>query len=120
MFMYIFQYSINTLPNQRSHICHPSFIFRSYIARHWWLKPIILATREAEFRRIVVGSQSQQMVCEILLKTPNTHTHTRAHTGARTHTHRASGVAQMVEHSPLSGSPEFKHQYAPLPKKEAI
>jgi hypothetical protein len=27
--------------------------------RHWWLKPVILATQEAEIRRIAVQSQSQ-------------------------------------------------------------
>jgi hypothetical protein len=31
-------------------------------ARHWWLTPIILATREAEIRRIVVQRQPRQIV----------------------------------------------------------
>jgi hypothetical protein len=42
-------------------------------ARHWWLTPIILATQEAEVRRIMVGSQPGQMVHKTLSeKTPIT------------------------------------------------
>jgi hypothetical protein len=32
------------------------------IARCWWLMPIILATQEAEIRRIIVQSQQGQLV----------------------------------------------------------
>jgi hypothetical protein len=32
------------------------------IAGHQWLTPVILATQEAEIRRIVVGSQLGQIV----------------------------------------------------------
>jgi hypothetical protein len=35
-------------------------------ARHWWLTPVILATQEAEIRRIEVRSQPRQIVQEIL------------------------------------------------------
>jgi hypothetical protein len=35
-------------------------------ARHWWLKPIILAIQEAEIRRIMVQSQPRQIVPETL------------------------------------------------------
>jgi hypothetical protein len=35
-------------------------------ARHWWLTPVILATQEAEIKRIIVQSQSRQIVPEIL------------------------------------------------------
>jgi hypothetical protein len=33
------------------------FYFKTSNARHWWLTPIILATQEAEIRRITVRSQ---------------------------------------------------------------
>jgi hypothetical protein len=36
------------------------------IARHQWLSPIILATLEAEIRRIMVRSQARQIVHETL------------------------------------------------------
>jgi hypothetical protein len=35
-------------------------------AEHWWLTPIILATQEAEFRRIMVQSQPRQIVYKTL------------------------------------------------------
>jgi hypothetical protein len=35
-------------------------------AEHWWLTPIILATKEAEIRRITVRSQPEQIVWETL------------------------------------------------------
>jgi hypothetical protein len=38
----------------------------SHVARCRWLTPVILATQEAEIRRIVVQSQLQQIVCETL------------------------------------------------------
>jgi hypothetical protein len=34
--------------------------------------PVILATQEGEIRRITVGSQPWEIVCETLLKNPNT------------------------------------------------
>jgi hypothetical protein len=36
------------------------------LAGHWWLSPIILATQEAEIRRIAVPSQPGQIDCETL------------------------------------------------------
>jgi hypothetical protein len=36
------------------------------LARHWWLIPVILATQEAEIRRILVQSQLWQIVQETL------------------------------------------------------
>jgi hypothetical protein len=32
------------------------------LARHWWLIPVILATQDAEIRRITVQSQPGQIV----------------------------------------------------------
>jgi hypothetical protein len=34
--------------------------------RHQWLGPVILATQEAQIRRIEVRSQPEQIVCETL------------------------------------------------------
>jgi hypothetical protein len=36
------------------------------IARHLWLPPVILATQEAEIRRIVVQDSSRQVIVETL------------------------------------------------------
>jgi hypothetical protein len=59
--------------------------------RHWWLKPIILATQEAEIRRFMVQSQPRQIVLMTLSqKNPLQK--------------RAGRVAQGV-------GPEFKPQY---------
>jgi hypothetical protein len=61
------------------------------VAGHWWLTPVILATQEAEIRRIAVHSQPGQIICETLSrKNPSPK--------------RACGVAQGV-------GPEFKPQY---------
>jgi hypothetical protein len=61
-------------------------------ARHQWLMPIILATQEAEMRRITVRSQPGQINSqELIPKIPNTK--------------RAGGVAQGI-------GPEFKPQYS--------
>jgi hypothetical protein len=42
------------------------------MARYQWLTPVILATQEAEIRRIVVRSQPRQIVLKTLsLKNPS-------------------------------------------------
>jgi hypothetical protein len=45
-------------------ICNLSIIFLS--ARHQWLMPVILATHRTEIKRMVVQSQSGQIVCKTL------------------------------------------------------
>jgi hypothetical protein len=61
------------------------------LARCWWLTPVILATQEAEIRRISVGSQPGKIVLETLsFKTLLKN--------------RAGGVAQ-------GEGPEFTSQY---------
>jgi hypothetical protein len=37
-------------------------------ARRWWLTPVILATQEAEIRRISVQGQTGQIIHETYLK----------------------------------------------------
>jgi hypothetical protein len=59
--------------------------------RHWWLTPIVLATQEAEIKRITVQRQPGQIVCETLSR-------------KKPSQKRAGGVAQGV-------GPEFKPQY---------
>jgi hypothetical protein len=74
------------LPNTAS-----SENWKKYLARLRWLTPVILATREAEIRRIEVESQPRQIVCETL---------SRKNLSQK----RAGGVTQGV-------GPEFKPQY---------
>jgi hypothetical protein len=66
-------------------------------ARCWWLMPVILSIQEAEIRRILVQSQSREIVLETLSqKYPSQK--------------RAGAGAQGVD-------PEFKPQYCKKKKK---
>jgi predicted P-loop ATPase len=69
-----------------------------YEAGHWWITSVILATQEAELRRVVVQSQPRQIVHEILSQ--KTH-----------HKKRTGGVTQGV-------GPEFKPQYCKKKKNK--
>jgi hypothetical protein len=42
------------------------FLKTTVTAERWWLTPVILATQEAEIRRITVQSQTRQRVHETL------------------------------------------------------
>jgi hypothetical protein len=59
----------------RNHKVHPFKVHNSTVlaysrvtqlAGRWWLTPVILATQEAEIKRIVVRSQSRRIVLETL------------------------------------------------------
>jgi hypothetical protein len=65
----------------------------SHPARHWWLTPVILATQEAEFRRMVVKASPGKW-------SPRPYLETNPSSKKK----RAGGVAQ-------AGGPEFKPQY---------
>jgi hypothetical protein len=67
------------------------------LAEHQWLTPVILATREAEIRRIVVQSQPGQIVHKTLSR-------------KTFHKNRVSGVAQ-------GEGTEFKPQYCKKKKE---
>jgi hypothetical protein len=67
-----------------------NFHAKMEFSQHQQLTPIILATQEAEIRRIMVRSQSRQIVHEILSQ-------------KTLHKNRAGGVAQ-------GEGPEFKSQ----------
>jgi hypothetical protein len=55
-------------PGVQSHVVKPYFIYKQSlkITRCQWLMPVILATQEAEIRRVVVRSQPGQIVRETL------------------------------------------------------
>jgi hypothetical protein len=74
---------------------------KTTVAGCWWLTPVILASREAEIRRIEVQSQHQvNSSQDPILKKPNTK-------------NRAGGVAQVVVYLPskceaLSSNPSIR------------
>jgi hypothetical protein len=65
--------------------------FKKIPTGHWWLTPVILATQEAEVRRIMVQSHPRQIV----RKTPS----------------RIFPSHKMGQWSSLRENPEFKPQY---------
>jgi hypothetical protein len=65
----------------------------------WWLTPVIVATQEAEIRRISVRSQPRQ------------NSSARPYLQKTFHRKRAGGVAQAV-------GPEFKLQHCKKKKKK--
>jgi hypothetical protein len=54
---------------------------KKFLARCWWLTPVILAAQEAEIRRITVQSQPRQIVYKTLSQ-------------KTLHKNRAGGVTQ--------------------------
>jgi hypothetical protein len=49
------------------HLENSLLVLRKLIeARHWWFMPVILATQEAEIRRITIRSQLRQIVLKTL------------------------------------------------------
>jgi hypothetical protein len=77
-----------------------SFLKKEKRAGCWWLMPIILATQEAEIRRIMVRNQPGQIVCETL-------------SGKSLSQKRSGGVVQGVE-------PEFKSSTTKKEKKSLL
>jgi hypothetical protein len=74
------------------------------ISWHHWLTPVILATQEAEIRRITVQSQPRANSSQDPISKNPSHTHTYTQ-------NRAGGVAQ-------GEGPEFNPQYTTHTKKE--
>jgi hypothetical protein len=63
-------------------------------ASHQWLTPVILATQEAEIKRIKVQSQSRQRVHETYLEK----------------THHKKGLVEWLKVKTLSSSPNTTHR----------
>jgi hypothetical protein len=58
---------VEHLPSkQEDMISNPSAEKKFFLVRCWWLSPIILATQEAEIRKIKVQSQPRQIVLETI------------------------------------------------------
>jgi hypothetical protein len=70
------------------------------VAGHQWLTPVILATQEAEIKRIAIWSQPRQIICDTLSRKNSIQK-------------RAGGVAKGVR-------PEFKPQYCKKKKKASV
>jgi hypothetical protein len=71
-----------------------------FYAGRWWLLPIILATQEAEIRRMQFEASPGKIVCKTLSRKK------------KKSQKRDGGVAQGVD-------PEFKPQYCQKKKKKA-
>jgi hypothetical protein len=75
--------------------------------RCWWLPPVILATQEAEIKRISLKPALANSSLRPYLKKSFTHTHTH------THTHIKIGLVEW-----LKVKADFKPQYCKKKKKK--